>query len=177
MRTAAPDADFALEAHASLRLEMRLASPPRWSSCIRCGLMSLVRFPIWKRFARSPKRRWFRWASDAPSPIRERFRIFCAKALSICFAPICSLTVSPEFAGLPRWPRPTTWTLRRGMKAVRSPHAAALHAAASMPNFFIAQSPHGDVGAVLSDGFFALPTGPGLGIAVDEKTFERNRIA
>jgi galactonate dehydratase len=55
--------------------------------------------------------------------------------------------------------------------------AAALHAAASIPNFFIAQSPNGGVGATLSDGFFDLPKGPGLGITVDEKTFERNRIA
>jgi galactonate dehydratase len=55
--------------------------------------------------------------------------------------------------------------------------AAALHAAASIPNFFIAQSPTGGVGATLSDGFFDLPKGPGLGITVNEKTFERNRIA
>jgi galactonate dehydratase len=56
-------------------------------------------------------------------------------------------------------------------------HAAALHAAASMPNFFIAQSPGSGVGAAPLDGFFALPKGPGLGIEVDEKTFEGNRIA
>jgi galactonate dehydratase len=55
-------------------------------------------------------------------------------------------------------------------------HAAALHAAASMPNFFIAQSPN-PIGVAPHDGFFALPTGPGLGIEVDEKTFEGNRIA
>jgi galactonate dehydratase len=55
--------------------------------------------------------------------------------------------------------------------------AAALHLAASIPNFFIAQSPHGDVGGTLRDGFFDLPKGPGLGITVDEKTLERNRIA
>src|ERR1700678_636850 len=53
-------------------------------------------------------------------------------------------------------------------------HAAALHAAASMPNFFIAQSPGSGVGAAPIDGFFALPKGPGLGIEVDEKTFEGN---
>jgi galactonate dehydratase len=56
-------------------------------------------------------------------------------------------------------------------------HAAALHAAASMPNFFIAQSPGSGAGAAPIDGFFALPKGPGLGIEVDEKTFEGNRIA
>src|SRR3984957_14839703 len=56
-------------------------------------------------------------------------------------------------------------------------HAAALHAAASMPNFFIAQAPLWGDGAVPKDGFFPLPTGPGLGIEVDEKTLEGNRIA
>jgi galactonate dehydratase len=56
-------------------------------------------------------------------------------------------------------------------------HAAALHAAASMPNFFIAQSPNSAVGAAPRDGFFDLPKGPGLGIDVDEKALEGNRIA
>jgi galactonate dehydratase len=55
--------------------------------------------------------------------------------------------------------------------------AAALHAAASMANFFIAQAPNSGAQATLRDGFFALPKGPGLGITVDEKTFEGNRIA
>lgn len=55
--------------------------------------------------------------------------------------------------------------------------AAVLHAAASIPNFFIAQS-SGIPGAQLPrDGFFELPKGPGLGIDVDEKTFEGNPIA
>jgi galactonate dehydratase len=56
-------------------------------------------------------------------------------------------------------------------------HAAALHAAASMPNFFIAESPNPSVATAPHDGFFALPKGPGLGIEVDERTFEGNRIA
>jgi galactonate dehydratase len=56
-------------------------------------------------------------------------------------------------------------------------HAAALHAAASMPNFFIAQSPNPVVGAAPQDGFFALPKGPGLGIEVDQKRLEGKRIA
>jgi galactonate dehydratase len=56
-------------------------------------------------------------------------------------------------------------------------HAAALHAAASMPNFFIAQAPLWGDAAVPKDGFFPLPTGPGLGIEVDEKTFEGKQIA
>jgi galactonate dehydratase len=55
--------------------------------------------------------------------------------------------------------------------------AAAMHTAASVPNFFIAQSPSRDAGTTVRDGFFELPKGPGLGITVDEKTFERNRIA
>ena len=56
-------------------------------------------------------------------------------------------------------------------------HAAALHAAASMPNFFIAQAPAVGAATPPKDGFFPLPTGPGLGIEVDEKEFEGNRIA
>lgn len=55
--------------------------------------------------------------------------------------------------------------------------AAALHLAASIPNFFIAQFPASGAGsATPRDGFFALPTGPGLGVEVDEKSLERNRI-
>jgi galactonate dehydratase len=56
-------------------------------------------------------------------------------------------------------------------------HAAALHLSASIPNFFIAQSPRGEVGGALRDGFFELPKGPGLGITVDENTLEGKRIA
>jgi galactonate dehydratase len=56
-------------------------------------------------------------------------------------------------------------------------HAAALHAAASIANFFIAQAPAGDAQVSLRDGFFALPTGPGLGITVDEKMLEGKQIA
>ncbi len=55
--------------------------------------------------------------------------------------------------------------------------AAALHAAASVPNFFIAQAPSPSGGATLHEGFFELPKGPGLGIAVDEKTLEGKQIA
>ncbi len=53
---------------------------------------------------------------------------------------------------------------------------AALHAAASVPNFFIAQAPSVSGGATLHEGFFELPKGPGLGIAVDEKTLEGKQI-
>jgi galactonate dehydratase len=53
--------------------------------------------------------------------------------------------------------------------------AAALHAAASIPNFFIAQS-NSSAGPAPRDGFFELPKGAGLGIEVDEERFERNRI-
>lgn len=54
--------------------------------------------------------------------------------------------------------------------------AAALHAAASIPNFFIAQTNHSSAGPAPRDGFFELPKGPGLGIEVDEKALERTRI-
>jgi galactonate dehydratase len=56
-------------------------------------------------------------------------------------------------------------------------NAAALHAAASIPNFFIAQSSGASGSSLPHDGFFELPKGPGLGIDVDEKSFEGNRIA
>jgi galactonate dehydratase len=56
--------------------------------------------------------------------------------------------------------------------------AAALHAAASMPNFFVLQIPGSGIGStIIRDGFFELPKGPGLGITVDKTSFERNRIA
>ena len=55
--------------------------------------------------------------------------------------------------------------------------AAALHAAASIPNFFIVQLPNAGAGsATPRDGFFELPKGPGLGVEVDEKALERNQI-
>jgi galactonate dehydratase len=56
--------------------------------------------------------------------------------------------------------------------------AAALHAAAAMPNFFVLQIPDSGAGsAVIRDGFFELPKGPGLGITVDPKQWEGKRIA
>jgi galactonate dehydratase len=56
--------------------------------------------------------------------------------------------------------------------------AAALHAAASMPNFFVLQVPDSGAGsAVIRNGFFELPKGAGLGITVDPKQWEGNRIA
>ena len=56
--------------------------------------------------------------------------------------------------------------------------AAALHAAASMPNFFVLQVPNSGPGsAVIRNGFFELPKGPGLGVTVDTSNMERNRIA
>ena len=53
-------------------------------------------------------------------------------------------------------------------------NAAALHAAASIPNFFIAQTTNSTAGPLPRDGYFELPKGPGLGIDVDEKLFEGN---
>jgi len=67
--------------------------------------------------------------------------------------------------------------------------AAALHLAASLPNFYIQQVPFPEAeedrrmraeiaGASLEairEGFFALPTGAGLGITVNEKALEKYR--
>jgi galactonate dehydratase len=67
--------------------------------------------------------------------------------------------------------------------------AAALHLAATLPNFFIQQAPVPQteedrqmretiVGAGLEtarDGFFGLPLGPGLGIEVNERALDRYR--
>lgn len=48
--------------------------------------------------------------------------------------------------------------------------SAALHAAASMPNFFILQIPGSGPGsAVIRNGFFELPKGPGLGVTVGDE--------
>ncbi len=69
--------------------------------------------------------------------------------------------------------------------------AAALQLAASIPNFFIQQIPNSEAeddrrmraeiaGAGLEavkDGFAALPTGPGLGITVNEEAFKKYRGA
>lgn len=65
--------------------------------------------------------------------------------------------------------------------------AAALHLAASIPNFFIQQVPFpradedrrmrqelaGAAVETVEDGFFRLPTGPGLGIQVNEQALEK----
>lgn len=67
--------------------------------------------------------------------------------------------------------------------------AAALHLAASLPNFFIQQVPYlaaqedrrmrarlaGEGIETVKDGFLKLPRGPGLGITVDEATFAEFR--
>jgi galactonate dehydratase len=55
--------------------------------------------------------------------------------------------------------------------------AAVLHAAASIPNFFIAQSSNAAGALQPRDGFFELPKGPGLGIEVDVKSLEGKQIA
>jgi galactonate dehydratase len=67
--------------------------------------------------------------------------------------------------------------------------AAALHIAASLPNFYIQQVPFPEsaedrrmraeiAGGLLEtprDGFLSLPTGPGLGINVNEQALEKYR--
>jgi galactonate dehydratase len=56
--------------------------------------------------------------------------------------------------------------------------AAALHAAASMPNFFALEVPAFGVGqTAIRDGFFELPKVPGLGVTVDNKEWEGSQIA
>jgi galactonate dehydratase len=69
--------------------------------------------------------------------------------------------------------------------------AAALHLAASLPNFYIQQLPFTAVEAdramrselagsaieTVKDGFASLPTGPGLGIAVSEAALEKYHAA
>lgn len=55
-------------------------------------------------------------------------------------------------------------------------NAAALHVAASIPNFFIAQPTNPLAGSVPQDGFLQLPKGPGLGIEVDGKILEGKQI-
>ncbi len=55
--------------------------------------------------------------------------------------------------------------------------AAALHVAASIPNFFIVELPNAGAGlSTPHDGFCALPKEPGLGVDVNEKELERNQI-
>lgn len=56
-------------------------------------------------------------------------------------------------------------------------NAAALHAAASIPNFFITQPTDPAAGTAPRNGFLELPKGSGLGIDVDEKALEGKRIA
>jgi galactonate dehydratase len=56
--------------------------------------------------------------------------------------------------------------------------AAALHAAASIPNSFIVQLPNSGPGAATPhEGFFALPKGPGLGVDVDENALQGKQIS
>lgn len=55
--------------------------------------------------------------------------------------------------------------------------AAALHAAAAIPNFFALRVPaSGTAHGPIRDGFFDLPTAPGLGVTVDTKAWERYQI-
>ncbi len=55
-------------------------------------------------------------------------------------------------------------------------NAAALHAAASIPNFYIAQLVNPEANSV-HDGYFALSAAPGLGVEVDERQLEKGQIA
>jgi galactonate dehydratase len=177
MRAAAPTADFALEAHAQLT--------PGDAASLAAEVESLHPF-------------WF----DEPCPVSNLETI--RKIAEETVVPLgFGRTISDPGTfqdllrqGLVDLLRPDLLT--HGISGVRRlsamaetyyvdvapwhqggaiAHAASLHAAASMPNFFIAQSPNPLVGAAPQDGFFPLPKGPGLGIEVDEKTFEGNQIA
>jgi len=55
-------------------------------------------------------------------------------------------------------------------------NAAALHAAASIPNFYIAQLTNPAAGTV-RDGYFTLSAAPGLGVEVDERELQKGVIA
>ena len=55
-------------------------------------------------------------------------------------------------------------------------NAAALHAAACIPNFYIAQLVNPAPGAV-QNGYFTLSAAPGLGVEVDERQLEKGAIA
>jgi galactonate dehydratase len=55
-------------------------------------------------------------------------------------------------------------------------NAAALHAAACIPNFYIAQLVNPAAGSV-RDGYFTLSAAPGLGVEVDERQLEKGAIA
>ena len=167
-----------LKAHAQLTPGRR--SQPRrgrWRACIRFGSTSLVRFPIWRRFAKSLRKPSFPWVSGArisdPGTFQDLLReglvdLLRPDLLTHGISGVRRLSAMAEtyYVDVAPW-----------HEGGAIAHAAALHAAASMPNFFIAQSPNPGVGAAPHDGFFALPKGPGLGIEVDEKTFEGNRIA
>jgi hypothetical protein len=113
MRTAAPEADFAIEARAQLT--------PGDAASLAAAVERL--HPLWfdEPCAVSNLETIRKISEETVVPIQERFRIFCAKAWSICSDRICSLMESPGFAGWLRWPRHTTSTLRRGMRADRLP--------------------------------------------------------
>ena len=86
-----------------------------------------------------------------------------------------------------RWRRPTTSPSRRNHDGGPIATAAALHLAASLPNFFIQHIPLpaderdrrmraelvSQPVETVRDGFAALPHGPGLGIEVNESALEK----
>jgi len=68
--------------------------------------------------------------------------------------------------------------------------AAALHLAASIPNFFIQQIPSPDaeedllmrkeltsLSEIATEGFMELPKAPGLGITINEKAIEKYSVS
>ncbi len=176
MRTAGPDADFAFEAHGELT--------PGDAASLAAAVESM--HPLW---------------FDEPCPITNLETIH--KIADETVVPLAfGRTISDPGTfqdllreGLTDLLRPDLLTF--GITGIRRlsamaetyyvdlapwhrggaiANAAALHAAASIPNFFIAQTTRSSAEPAPRDGFFELPKGPGLGIEVDEKALEGNRI-
>jgi galactonate dehydratase len=177
MRTAAPNADFAFEAHAqltpgdaaSLAAEVETMHPLWFDEPCPVSNLETIR----KISEETVVPLGFGRTISDPGTFQDLLRqglvdLVRPDLLTYGISGVCRLSAMAEtyYVAMAPW--------HQGGAIA---HAAALHAAASMPNFFIAQAPAGGGGAAPKDGFFPLPTGPGLGIEVDEKAFEGNRIA
>lgn len=103
-------------------------------------------------------------AADLLRPSLDHFSLARIRKIA-ALAEIYYIAVAPTHSG--------------GMLAT----AAALHAAASMPNFFITQlpvrapdDPVRGLDLTVRDGYVALPTTPGLGVTVDEAALARYEV-
>jgi galactonate dehydratase len=178
MRTAAPHADFALECGDQLT--------PSDSSSLAAALQSMR--PLWL---------------DAPCPVSNMSTLHKIADETVVPVGFGRDIASPgTFQDLLRSglidllrPNVTTYGISgiRRLAAMAETYyvavapwhdagpvatAATLHAAASMPNFFIAQLPNsGPAAATPHDGFFPLPTGPGLGVEINENELQGKQIS